>query len=95
MPRISRTPQAKLDAAEIWYYIAQDNEAAADKLIDQIEDRLKMLAQFPEAGEAVPYIRPDVRRSTVDNYVIYFTPHDDGITVVRILHGARKAEDQL
>ena len=43
MPRILRTPEAKIDAAEIWCYIAEDNEAAADKLIDQIEDRLAML----------------------------------------------------
>ncbi len=95
MPRIARTPQAKLDAAEIWCYIAKDNAAAADKLIDQIEERLKMLAQFPESGETVEYIRPNVRRSTIRNYVIYFTPNDDGITVVRILHGARRHEDEL
>ena len=89
------TPLAKLDAAEIWCYIAKDNEAAADKLIDQIEERLTMLAQYPEAGEAVDYIRPDVRRSTIGNYVIYYTPIEHGITVVRILHAARRHEDEL
>ncbi len=95
MPRILRTPEAKIDAAEIWCYIAEDNEAAADKLIDQIEDRLAMLAQHRTAGESVEYIRPDVRRSVVGNYVIYYIPDNDGITVVRILHAARRHEDEL
>ncbi len=95
MPSILRTPEAKIDAAEIWCYIAEDNEAAADKLIDQIEDRFTMLAQHRTAGESVEYIRPDVRRSVVGNYVIYYIPDNDGITVVRILHAARRHEDEL
>ena len=95
MPSILRTPEAKIDAAEIWCYIAEDNEAAADKLIDQIEDRFAMLAQHRTTGESVEYIRPDVRRSVVGNYVIYYIPDNDGITVVRILHAARRNENEL
>jgi toxin ParE1/3/4 len=95
MPRIGRTPLAKTDAAEIWCYVAKKSEAAADGLIDRIEERLAMLADSPEAGETVAYIRRDVRRSTVGNYVIYYKPVDDGITVLRILHAARRHEDQL
>lgn len=92
MPRIERTSPAKIDAAEIWCFIAEDNEAAADKLIDQIDERLTSLAQMPLSGEPVEYIRPDVRRSSLGNYVIYYTPTDDGILVLRILHGARRHE---
>ena len=80
MPCIVRTPQAKRDAAEIWAYIAADSETTADALIDQIETRLRHLRQFPEAGDSVEYIRPDVRRSTLGNYVIYYVPLSDGIT---------------
>jgi toxin ParE1/3/4 len=95
MPRIVRSPLAKLDAVEIWEYVARDNERAADKLIDQFEARLRMLADHPNAGESVDYIRPDVCRSVVGNYVIYYVPDADGITVVRILHAARRHEDEL
>ena len=93
MPRIERTSRAKTDAVEIWAYIAQDNVTAADDLIDQIESRLARLARMPESAEAVPYIAPDVRCSSVGNYVIYYRPIDDGIQVLRILHGARQPED--
>ena len=58
------------DAADIWCHIADDNESAADRLIDQFDERLAMLAEHPLAGESVDYIRPDVRRSVVGNYVI-------------------------
>ncbi len=67
MPRVVRTAQAKLDAVNIWCYMAEDNEAAADGLIDQIGDRLQQLAAFAESGEAVSYLRSDVRRSTIGN----------------------------
>lgn len=93
MPRIERTSRAKTDAVEIWAYIAEDNVTAADDLIDQIESRLAGLARMPESAEGVPYIAPDVRRSSVGNYVIYYRPIDDGIQLLRILHGARQPED--
>ena len=48
---------------------------------------------MPESAEAVPYIAPDVRRSSVGNYVIYYRPIHHGIQVLRILHGARQPED--
>ncbi len=92
MARIERTPKAKIDAAEIWLYIAQDNDAAADELIDKIDNRLKSLARMPLSAEAVDFIRPGVRRSSVGNYVIYYWPIDGGIEVLRILHGAREPE---
>ena len=93
MPRIERAARAETDAVEIWVYIARDNEAAADGMIDQIESRLASLSRMPLSAEAVPYIDPDVRRSSVGNYVIYYRPIDDGIQVLRILHGARQPED--
>ena len=93
MPRIERTPRARTDAVEIWAYIAQDNVDAADDLIDQIESRLASLSRMPESAESVPYIGPDVRRSSVGNYVIYYRPVNNGIQVLRVLHGARQPED--
>lgn len=93
MAHIKRTGRAETDAIEIWVYIAQDNERAADELIDAIDSRLADLSRMPMSAEAVPYIGPDVRRSSVGNYVIYFRPIEDGILVLRILHGARQPED--
>jgi toxin ParE1/3/4 len=34
MPEIQRTAQAEEDLIELWIYIAQDNPAAADRVLD-------------------------------------------------------------
>jgi toxin ParE1/3/4 len=93
MPKIKRTSLAQNDAIEIWEYIAQDNEAAADKVIDQIDDRIKSLSMMPLSGAAVNYISPDIRRTVGGRYSIYYRPIEDGIEVLRILHERRRHDD--
>lgn len=93
MPQIKRTQRAKYDAIEIWAYIAKENEAAADKVIDQIDDRIKSLSFLPLSGAAMTFIAPDVRRTVVGRYSIYYRPVKDGIEVLRILHERRDHVD--
>jgi toxin ParE1/3/4 len=93
MPRIVRTYPARNDLRQIWLYIGQHNEAAADRLIDKFERTLRMLARHPLMGEAAPHYRTDLRRFTVGNYVLYYEPIQSGVRLVRVLHGARKIED--
>jgi len=89
MPQIRRTPLAQNDAIEIWAYIAEENEVAADKVFDEIEQRLKSLSFMPRSGTAMPFIAPDIRRSVVGRYSIYYRPVEDGIEILRILHYRR------
>lgn len=93
MPQIKRTSLAQNDAIEIWTYIANENEVAADKVIDQIDSRLKSLSFMPLSGTAMPYIAPNIRRSVVGRYSIYYRPIENGIEVLRILHERRQHDD--
>ena len=86
MPRIERSESSKLDAVEIWLYIALDNPSAADNFDQRIESRLQSLANMPLSGEMVPSLGSNIRRVTFGNYVIYYSPIED----LRILHGARE-----
>ena len=95
MPRIELSKPAEIDVAHIWAYIARDNPQAADGLIDKIDRRLQSLARMPESAESVPWVSSNARRSSVGKYVIYYRPIEDGIQVLRILHGARRPEDLL
>jgi toxin ParE1/3/4 len=95
MPRILRTPQSRIDAADIWTYIAQDNEHAADRLIDRIDEVLSRLADNPRTGSLQEQFRPGLRAFPVGNYVIFYQEITDGIEVFRILHGARNLDDLL
>ena len=89
MPRIIRTPAAEDDLWEILLYIARDNEDAAFRLIDTIDEKFQLLAQFPNAGPARPELLRNVRSFPVASYLIFYVPVEDGIEVLRVVHGAR------
>jgi len=89
MPRVLKRPQAEADLDDIWWYIAQDNPDAADRVLDSIDERCTTLAQFPYIGTNRDEIMPNLRSLSVGNYVVYYLPLDDGIDIVRVLHGAR------
>lgn len=50
--RVLRRPEVAEDVASIWEYIADDNMAAADRWINQINERLQLLATQPLMGHA-------------------------------------------
>ena len=45
------TPLAKAGIFEIWVYIAEDNEATADRVEQSIYDACKFVAESPLRGE--------------------------------------------
>jgi toxin ParE1/3/4 len=65
MSVIVKRPQAEVDLDEIWWYIAQDNPAAADRMLDRIEERCNALAQFPLMGVSRDELLPSLRSLTV------------------------------
>jgi toxin ParE1/3/4 len=89
MPRIVRSPESDNDVFEIASYVARDNLPAALHLIDVIDEKLRLLAEFPHLGPARDDLGPSLRSFPLGNYVIYYRPRPDGIDVVRVLHGAR------
>jgi toxin ParE1/3/4 len=47
-------PEAEADLNEIWDYIAEENAAAADRLIAEIEHALDRIVLFPREGRRRP-----------------------------------------
>lgn len=85
--RLSALARDDLDI--IWRYIARDNLAAADRLVDAIIQQLRLLAENPRMGRERHDMGPAMRSHSVGRYLIFHRPIDGGIEVVRILHGAR------
>ncbi|MDR4483166.1 MAG: type II toxin-antitoxin system RelE/ParE family toxin [Nitrospirales bacterium] len=92
MPRILRRPLALQDLDQIWDYIAQDNPKAADDFIDRIEGKCRLLAEHPKIGTSCEALHPSLRFLAVGKYLIFYLPLDDGVEIVRVLHGARDLE---
>ena len=86
---VSKTVQAEQDLDEIWLYIALDNPTAADAMLDAIDRRCRMLAREALIGRARPELAAGLRSFAVARYMIFYAPSDDGILLVRVLHGAR------
>lgn len=81
---ILRTPRARLDLVEIWRFIADANEDAADRVLERIKRLLEMLADNPYAGRARPELAPDLRSAITGNYVLYYTASEIVIILVRV-----------
>ncbi len=95
MPSCIRTARAEEDLIEIWLYIAGDNPGAADKLLDRIEATFGLLAENPVLGPARPDLAPMLRYLVVRNYLILYRQIDDGVEIVRVVHGARHLPDVI
>ncbi|HYG36287.1 MAG TPA: type II toxin-antitoxin system RelE/ParE family toxin [Clostridia bacterium] len=80
---------ARADLEEIWLFIAQDNIEAADQFIRTIVSRFPRLACMPYLGRKREELAPRLRSIPVANYVIFYRPFEDGVEIVRIIHGAR------
>lgn len=89
MPHVLTRPRAEADLLDIWRYIAQDSSANADRMLDRIRDTLNRLAVMPFIGQARFDLAPGLRMFPVGNYLIFFRPIENGIEVIRILHGRR------
>jgi toxin ParE1/3/4 len=93
MSRLLRTDDSRDDLTAIWLYIAQDNSAAADRLIDEIERTLNLLLTFPLLGESVDHLGLGTRRIMLGHYQLFYEAIPDGIRLLRAYHAARKIED--
>lgn len=89
MSRPAYSTSARIDLLKIGTYIARDNQTAAIGFIDRIEQKCEDLADSPDMGFACDDLSPGLLCWPVGNYIIYFRTCDDGIEVVRVLHGAR------
>lgn len=87
--RIDRLPAARLDLIEIWSYIAADNLEAADRVLNAINASINRLAEYPELGRARGEIRKNLRCIVSGNYVVFYTPLQEVIEVVRVIRAER------
>ena len=90
MPQLVFTQRAQADLLEAWLYIAEDNLAAADRVLDTLEQESKVLLLQPLMGRARPELGHQVRSwPSSTPYVLFYEVDDMELTVIRVLHHAR------
>jgi toxin ParE1/3/4 len=93
--RVTRQPEVRRNLIEQAGYISHDNLDAALRFLDAAEATFEFLADHREVGEMFPSTNPrtaGMRVWPVDgfrNHLVFYRPTDDGVDIVRVLHGSR------
>jgi len=87
------TPRAKADIFDIWSYIAEDNEGAADHVEQAIYDACTFVAEAPMRGHSRPdFTSRSLRFWTLTrypNYAVVYRPETVPLEIVAVLQGKR------
>lgn len=90
--RLSISLRAAREIREIYFYIARDNQFAADKVRTRIYEIIDHIARYPRSGHASVF--RDWRAMPVGSYpyVIYFrvSLKRQEVRILQVVHGARR-----
>ena len=89
MNPVRKRTQAEEDLIGIWLRIAQDSPFHADHFLDFLDEKMRLLASSPRMARLRPELSEGLRAFPVDDYVVFYREADQGIEIVRVLHGAR------
>lgn len=95
MPSFRLKRIALEDLKGIVRYIAANNPEAARKFRNELYEKFRLLARNPQIAPERPDLAPNLRYLPHGNYLIFFMLDDDGIVVIRVLHGARHIAPEL
>ncbi|GAB4305765.1 MAG: type II toxin-antitoxin system RelE/ParE family toxin [Oscillatoriaceae cyanobacterium] len=85
--------QALHDLNEIIALIEQDNPEAAVRFLDNVAQKCRHLANFPNMGRRWDNLKPPLRSFPVESYLIFYRPIAGSIEVVRVVSGYRDLEN--
>lgn len=95
MAKFTIAPLAEADLDEIWHYISEQTEEAADKFIRDMAAKFQLLADSKEIGKRQDDFIVGMRMFPFKKYQIYYFPTQYGVEIYRVLHGRRNIEELI
>jgi toxin ParE1/3/4 len=95
MARVLQSDPAREDLIQILVYLRERNPRAADRFEAELGQKCRTLAQFPLMGRSREELAAGLRSIVLKPYVVFYRPLDDGIELIRILHGKRDVPDEF
>ncbi len=94
--RVEFTAEARARLVEIEEHVAQDDPAAAERLVERLLRAGASLARFPNRGRAVPE-RPagGLRELIVGNYRVVYRVSAGRVQVLTIFEGHRLFPEEI
>ncbi|MEG4839633.1 type II toxin-antitoxin system RelE/ParE family toxin [Microcoleus sp. B9-D4] len=93
MSRYTLSAPAKQDLRELTNYLLLFSANAANHFLNVFQEKIRLLADFPEMGRSREELAPSLRSFPVDKYVIFYRVIKNGIQIERVLSGYRDFED--
>jgi toxin ParE1/3/4 len=96
--KITISPVAEQDIAELIAYIGADDIAAAERMAQRVISRIESLSEFPRLGKITPEFESEELRELLQApYRIIYRIYDSEtrIRVLRVWHGARSTPHLL
>ncbi len=85
--KIELSPAARVDIASIANYGATEfGIIAADQYREALEEKLRLIADFPEVGATDPMLGKGVRGLTAMSHRIIYRITKNNLLILRILH---------
>ena len=85
---------ARDDLVDIWEFIAEHDELAADRYIEHMRLRARELIRYPHLGRMRREIHPGIRGLLFRNHLIFYRVKKTSVQILRILHGSMDLQDQ-
>lgn len=96
MLHIAQREAARRDLVEHYVYLAEEAGLdTAERFLSNTEVTFNLLAAQPHIGAPLSLSRPELaglrkwRVDEFDNFLVFYLPRHDGISVIRVLHAAR------
>lgn len=96
MPTVYQRAAAGRDLVEQFIYLAEEaGLETAERFLMNAETSFNDLARQPMIGAPLTLRHPSLagmrkwRVKDFENHLIFYTPHADGVSIVRVLHAAR------
>ena len=96
MPSVAKREAARRDLVEHFVYLAENGGLnVAERFLDRAEASFADLARQPMIGAPLTLKHPDLagmrkwRIKDFDNYLVFYQPRPNGVSIVRVLHAAR------
>lgn len=96
MERVRQRAAARRDLVEHFAYLAENaGVEVAERFLEQAEKSFDDLVANPMIGAPLTLQHPELAGmrkwplKEFDNYLIFYLPRRDGISIVRVLHSAR------
>jgi plasmid stabilization system protein ParE len=88
--KIIFSPQAISDLEAVVRYIARDDAIVAERVGNELIDRVEILAKHPLIGAHYPR-RPGVHKLVSRPYIIFYRPRlaEGAVDILRYWHGAQ------